>query len=268
MHCNELHHVYGETNSNTFLRNAETANVSCNADHLINTHAMLNPNARDFISGTNISQCCTYVNSDKYLLTLNPKAKIFVPSRVISNNEHMDKLPPCQPHVYVFETSLSQPHGGSHCSPIFKLNPYAEPFVSSKNVLNPCTMVFAPTYISLSDIETDTEVSMISPNNENIPSIEESNESSPYAILKDIRVKNTNRIIFAHLNINSIRNKFEMISDLVNGRIDILLISETKIDATFPTSQFEIPGFSSPFRLDRTERGGGLLLYIRGGYPC
>ena len=29
-----------------------------------------------------------------------------------------------------------------------------------------------------------------------------------------------------------------------------------------------IPGFSLPFRRDRTENGGGLLLYIRQGIPA
>ena len=92
-------------------------------------------------------------------------------------------------------------------------------------------------------------------------------DCSSYTVLKDLRLKNNNKIIFAHLNINSIRNKFDMITNLVKGRIDILLISETKIDNTFPTSQFVIPGFSSPFRLDRSEHGGGLLSFERG-YPC
>ena len=34
------------------------------------------------------------------------------------------------------------------------------------------------------------------------------------------------------------------------GNIDILMISETKPDANFPTSQFSINGYSSPYRLD------------------
>ena len=49
----------------------------------------------------------------------------------------------------------------------------------------------------------------------------------------------------------------------VNYNLDILMISETKIDDTFPDSQFLIEGFSVPYRLDRTAKGGGILLYIR-----
>ena len=45
--------------------------------------------------------------------------------------------------------------------------------------------------------------------------------SSSYTVLNDPRVKKVNRITFAHININSIRNKFEMIAALVKGRIDV-----------------------------------------------
>ena len=45
--------------------------------------------------------------------------------------------------------------------------------------------------------------------------------------------------------------------------IDISMITETKLDDTFPVSQFEIDGFSTPFRLDRNKNGGDILLYIR-----
>ena len=46
--------------------------------------------------------------------------------------------------------------------------------------------------------------------------------------------------------------KFDMLTDLIRANIDILFISETKIDETFPSSQFSILGFSTPYRLDRT----------------
>ena len=70
-----------------------------------------------------------------------------------------------------------------------------------------------------------------------------------------------------HLNINSIRNKFEALSSFVTDNTDILLISETKIDSTFPDGQFLITGFITPFRKDRNAHGGGLLLYVRNDIP-
>ena len=46
-----------------------------------------------------------------------------------------------------------------------------------------------------------------------------------------------------------------------------MLISETKLDSTFPNSLFHIDGFSPPYRIDRTNRGGGLILYVRKDIP-
>ena len=74
-------------------------------------------------------------------------------------------------------------------------------------------------------------------------------------------------IDIGQININSVRNKYEMLIELVKENIDILLISETKIDKSFSTAEFEIDNFYSPFRLDRNKYGGGLLLYIREGIP-
>ena len=72
---------------------------------------------------------------------------------------------------------------------------------------------------------------------------------------------------FALLNINSIRNKFELLSEQVRGNVDVLMISETKIDDSFPIGNFLIHGFSPPYRLDRDSKGGGIMLYIREDIP-
>ena len=74
--------------------------------------------------------------------------------------------------------------------------------------------------------------------------------------LRKLRIKNRNKIIIAHLNINSIRIKFGMLSLLFHGVIDILMICETKINDSFPTEQFIIEGCSTIYRLDRNDRGG------------
>ena len=69
--------------------------------------------------------------------------------------------------------------------------------------------------------------------------------------------------IIGHLNINSIRNKFEMLSMSVAQYVDILVLSESKLDSTFPSIQFLINGFSVPHRLGRNSKGGGILSYAR-----
>ena len=49
--------------------------------------------------------------------------------------------------------------------------------------------------------------------------------------------------------------------------MDILIVSETKVDDSFPTNQFLIDGYSKPYRLDHSRFSGGLLCYIRNDIP-
>ena len=51
-----------------------------------------------------------------------------------------------------------------------------------------------------------------------------------------------------------------MLPEVVHNKLDILLVSEKKIDPLFPSSQFERAGFSFPFWLDRNSFGGGITL--------
>ena len=85
--------------------------------------------------------------------------------------------------------------------------------------------------------------------------------------LHQTRINNPSRIIFGQINVNSIRNKFEQLIYIVNNERDIVMVSETKLDDTFPTSQFLMQGYSTPFRKDRTTKGGGILLYVREDVP-
>ena len=86
-------------------------------------------------------------------------------------------------------------------------------------------------------------------------------------ILKNLRLKNGNRLLCAQLNKNSIRNKFDSLVDLRTNNIDILVISEAKLDQSFPTGQFHIHGFSKPYRFERYGNGGGILQYICEDLP-
>ena len=47
--------------------------------------------------------------------------------------------------------------------------------------------------------------------------------------LKDIRITNLNRIVISHININSIRNKFELLAEAVMGNVDILRFLKQKL---------------------------------------
>ena len=88
----------------------------------------------------------------------------------------------------------------------------------------------------------------------------------PVKVLNNIHQKHSNRLVIAQLNINSLRNKFASLSTMIKDCVDLLLISETKIDSSFPTTQFHIDGCTI-HRHDRDENGGGSLLYVREDVP-
>ena len=85
--------------------------------------------------------------------------------------------------------------------------------------------------------------------------------------LRNLRSKNAGNIIFSYLNINSTRSKFENLCELVAGNVDILCIAETKLDPSFPNSQFLIPGFHKPLRMDVSSRRGGFLVCTKSSLP-
>ena len=85
--------------------------------------------------------------------------------------------------------------------------------------------------------------------------------------LHRVRIENPSRIIFGQININSIRNKFDLLMNIIKKEIDIFMISETKIDNSFPKSQFTKTAYSIPFRLDWTSHAGGILLFVREDIP-
>ena len=101
----------------------------------------------------------------------------------------------------------------------------------------------------------------------NIIYISDIDELSSKELVQKMKCKNPNNIIIGHLNINSIRQKLELLMEIIGTNIDLLPISETKLNATFPIGQFFIDGFHVPFREDRN-KGGGLLLYVRNHIPC
>ena len=48
----------------------------------------------------------------------------------------------------------------------------------------------------------------------------------------------------------------------IQDNIDILIISDTKINASFPIRQLLLNDYSTPFRPDRDAHGGDILSYV------
>ena len=82
---------------------------------------------------------------------------------------------------------------------------------------------------NIEQVENSSNVSVSEViNNENFKDIS--------TILRNIKLKNINKLTIASLNINSVSNKFEQLKTIIPGNIDNLILVETKIDNTFPTS--------------------------------
>ena len=97
-------------------------------------------------------------------------------------------------------------------------------------------------------------------NNSNVNEMSNMSDEDPTKFLKSLKIRNINRLVIAQLNINSIRNKFDALRILIQGNLDVIIITETKLDESFPTEQFYIEGFNLPFRRNRNGDGGGILI--------
>ena len=85
-------------------------------------------------------------------------------------------------------------------------------------------------------------------------------EADCFTELKTFRFKNPKKLIISHLNINSQKNIFESIKPIISSNFDIFLVSETRLEESFPNNQFSISSYRM-FRQDRNCFGGGLRLY-------
>ncbi len=90
------------------------------------------------------------------------------------------------------------------------------------------------------------------------------NDSDPdISPFQEFYCENKDRIKFGLLNVNSIRHKFVTLRHVLQkGMIDILFLQETKLDESFPSSQFNVDHFKV-YRKDVTSSAGGLMCLIR-----
>ena len=80
--------------------------------------------------------------------------------------------------------------------------------------------------------------------------------------MKKLRLDYPKIIIIGYININSVRNKFEQFSHMMEERFDVIVIAETKLDLSFPSSHFTIIGFRFPIRLEIKNNSVRILVYI------
>ena len=85
--------------------------------------------------------------------------------------------------------------------------------------------------------------------------------------MENLKLKNNYRLVLGNFNINSISNKIDNLKLIIEGKIDILVITETKTDSTFPLKQFTIQGYSKHYKFYRKRNEGGVFIYVREDIP-
>ena len=124
------------------------------------------------------------------------------------------------------------------------LNPLAEMYfpLKKKNSVN-CTIASIMATIFILSIFVIYDNCMVNESLDDSLKEFDTSEISPKEMIKEIKLKNANKIVIGHLNINSLRNKFECLKYLIGENIDIFLVSETKLDESFPDTQFLLMAF-------------------------
>ena len=122
---------------------------------------------------------------------------------------------------------------------------------------------------NVSETESNSETTKYLPEDslESKSDNHENDENISFPFLKKIRSKHPKNLFFGQLNVNSIRNKFESVQEIIQNTFDIFLVCETKTYTFFPNQQFCIPEYSI-FRKDRNARGGGLFFYVNQDLNC
>ena len=89
---------------------------------------------------------------------------------------------------------------------------------------------------NVSETESDSQTTEYVPEDslESKSDSHENDENISFPFLKKIRSKHSKNLFFGQLNVNSIRNKFESVQEIVQNTFDIFLVCETKIDSSFP----------------------------------
>ena len=86
-------------------------------------------------------------------------------------------------------------------------------------------------------------------------------------MLKKDRLNYLRNPLIGYLNINSIRNKISDIREVFGKlQLDYFVLSETKIDESFPSAQFNTDDYIIRNRRYRVKHGGGLIEVVRKGF--
>ena len=88
-------------------------------------------------------------------------------------------------------------------------------------------------------------------------------------VLHHERLKHSKNPMIGDLNKNSLRNKLTDLKVILKYlSLDCFILSETKLDESFPNAQFTLEGYEIRARRDTNKFGRGLIEYVRKGLIC
>ena len=209
------------------------SNINLGARSFVHMKTCRSPKEDFFVqSGGYINNTRNYTSLPTSLSMINEPFICNFFHGLSSNNIHFPSSDafrkPSDISVSIEDTGIAPPA-------IFYLNPTAECFVPTFD--DPAkgftTGKIGSSINSIARFDVPTETSK-----DHLAAKDTDTNDDPYSIINNLKIKNPNRVIIAHININSLRNKFDILSDIVKNKIDIICISETKLDDTFPSSIF------------------------------
>ena len=74
-------------------------------------------------------------------------------------------------------------------------------------------------------------------------------------------------MIISHINVNSLKSKFNEVQELVvRSKFEVLVLSETKLDESYQDALYEIDNYNM-YRQDKRSNSGGIMIYVSKNLP-
>lgn len=73
--------------------------------------------------------------------------------------------------------------------------------------------------------------------------------------LRQFRLRNVNTVIIGNIKLNFLPATFDQVKKVILKKVNILVITETRLDDTFPLGLFYVEGFTMYYRFDRNRNG-------------
>ena len=95
-----------------------------------------------------------------------------------------------------------------------------------------CNLLYSQ-FNDTEDLSCTLELSSLDSSQNTYVDENKNEDSNHFNALKSIQISFINQLIISQFNINSLHNKLDVLSYIVRGKLDILVVTESKIDESF-----------------------------------